>query len=87
MCEVCAVAKPDCPKPKARIIPLYFKKSNGLLCIDFLTLGKASPGVENVFILTDVFSQFSKTITTDDRTAQIVVRILIDHWFNAVWSA
>ena len=82
-CEVCTVAKLDFPTPKARMSQLLFKKPNGLLCIDFLTLDKATSGIKNVLILTDVSCRFSRAIATKDQMAQTVAIILWSAWKDA----
>ena len=81
-CTVCQISKPELPKPKSRMSQLKATKPNELLCIDFLTLDKSSSGFENVLIMTDCFSKFSKAIATKDQTAITVANVLLEEWFN-----
>lgn len=81
-CHRCTRARPELPKPKVKMGRLRATQPNEMLCIDYLTLDKSSSGHENVLILTDVFSKFSRAIPTKDQTAETTAKVLVNHWFN-----
>ena len=51
-----------------------------VLAIDFTVLERSSSGVENVLVLTDVFTKFTQAIPTRDQKATTVARILVKEW-------
>ena len=52
-----------------------------ILAIDFTVLEKASNGIENVLVITDVFSKFTLGIPTRNQSAVTVAKTLVKHWF------
>lgn len=51
-----------------------------ILAIDFTVLEKRSSGIENVLVLTNVFTKFTQAIPTSDQRAATVARALIKEW-------
>ena len=49
--------------------------------IDFTMLERASNGMENVLIMTDVFSKYTLAVPTCDQTADTVAKTLVREWF------
>lgn len=60
---------------------LTAKRPLDILAIDFTLLEPASNGLENVLVMTDVFSKFTQAIPTKDQTASTVARVLVERWF------
>ncbi|KAK3737241.1 hypothetical protein QZH41_010870 [Actinostola sp. cb2023] len=52
-----------------------------ILAMDYTILEKSSSGVENVLVLTDVFTKFTQAIPTKDQRATTVARTLVKEWF------
>ena len=44
--------------------------------IDFTTVEKSVKGIENILVITDVFTKFSKAIPTRNQTAKCVATVL-----------
>lgn len=49
--------------------------------MDFTLLEPAQNGMENVLIMTDVFSKFTQAIPTWDQCASTVAQALVTEWF------
>jgi transposase InsO family protein len=79
-CERCAVSKN--PPPKVHTSMGHLTASEPLECvaIDFSILEKAQ-GLENVLVLTDVFSKWTIAVPTRDQTAQTVAKVLVNELF------
>ena len=79
-CERCLIAKkPAVPvsKPHGHLIatdPLE------LVAMDFTKLDVAADGMEDVLVITDVFTKWTVAVPTPDQTAESVVRALMNHW-------
>lgn len=54
---------------------------NEILAMDFTLLEPAQNGMENVLIMTDVFSKFTQAIPTRDQCASTVAQALVTEWF------
>ena len=52
-----------------------------ILAMDFTVLEKSSCGLENVLVLTDVFTKYTLAIPTKDQKARTVAKVLVDEWF------
>ena len=50
------------------------------LAIDFTVLEKSSSGIENVLVLTDVFTKFTHAMPTRDQKATTEAQVLVKEW-------
>ena len=77
-CERCTLAEAG---KKLHLTMSYLRASKPLevLSIDFTVLER-SCGIENVLVLTDVFTEFTQTIPTRYRKATTVARVLVKEW-------
>ena len=80
-CERCQVAKDVHPKAASFMGHLLASRPNEILAIDYTTLEPAQNGVENVLVLTDVFSKYTVAIPTRDQRADTVAKVLVSEWF------
>lgn len=53
-----------------------------MIAIDFTMLEKASNGMENVLVITDIFSKYTCAIPTRNQSAVTVAKCLVKHWFQ-----
>ena len=60
---------------------LTVNKHLDVVAIDFTLLDRASSGLENVLVMTDVFTKYTQAIPTRDQTANTVARVLVKEWF------
>ncbi|KAL2099270.1 hypothetical protein ACEWY4_005750 [Coilia grayii] len=60
---------------------LLASRPNEILAIDFTLLEPSRNGLENVLVLTDVFSKYTQAIPTRDQRASTVAQVLINEWF------
>ena len=63
-CERCIIAKPPMPYIRPTLGNLMAKHPLDILAMDFTLLEKFSDGIENVLVLTDVFTKFTLAIPT-----------------------
>ena len=79
-CERCTMAKAG-----KRLHPtmgsLTASRPLEVLAIDFTVLERSSSGLEDVLVLTDVFTKFTQAIPTRDQKATTVARVLVRDWF------
>nr|XP_055035571.1 uncharacterized protein LOC129423357 [Misgurnus anguillicaudatus] len=80
-CQRCTLAKVVRPKVRSFMGHLTAERPLDILAIDFTLLEPASNGLENVLVMTDVFSKFTQAIPTRDQTASTVARVLVERWF------
>ena len=80
-CRRCRLSKERFPKLKTTMKHLLATKPNELVCMDFTLLEKSSDGIENVLVITDAFTKWTRTIPTKDQKAETVAKILIKEWF------
>ncbi|XP_039528746.1 uncharacterized protein LOC120479938 [Pimephales promelas] len=80
-CQRCTLAKVVRPKVRSFMGHLMAERPLDILAIDFTLLEPASNGLENVLVMTDVFSKFTQAIPTRDQTASTVARVLVERWF------
>ena len=52
-----------------------------LICIDFTKVDPLKDGKENILVLPDVFTKFSKAFVTPNQKANTTTKILVDKWF------
>ena len=80
-CTRCFTAKEAVPKIRARMCNLLANQPRDILATDFTLLEKSSSGLENVLVVTDVFSKYTVAIPTKDQKARTVAKILVNEWF------
>ena len=78
-CERCCLAKQI--KVKSPLGSLVATKPLEVISMDFTLLEKSSSGVENVLIITDVFTKYSIAIPTKDQKSITVAKALVNSWF------
>ena len=79
-CDVCTRAKRN--KNNVEVMhALRASKPREIVAIDFTTLEKSSDGIENVLVITDVYSKFTRVIPTKNQTAVTVAKALYKYWF------
>ena len=60
---------------------LLANQPRDILATDFTLLERSSSGLENVLVITDVFSKYTLAIPTKDQKAKTVARVLVNEWF------
>lgn len=61
---------------------LLASRPNEILAIDFTLLEPTPAGLENVLVMTDVFSKYTLAIPTRDQRATTVAQVLVSEWFT-----
>ncbi len=79
-CERCMLAKHG-KKLHSTMGSLQAKKPLDVLAMDYTLLERSSGGLENVLVLTDVFTKYTQAIPTRDQKAKTVARVLVRDWF------
>jgi transposase InsO family protein len=79
-CSRCVLGKAGKTK-KTMIGSLLAKKPLDIVSIDFTVLEKGVDNIENVLVITDVFTKFTQAVPTRDQTAKTVARVLVQDWF------
>lgn len=51
------------------------------MALDFTVLEPSRSGVENVLVITDVFSKYTLAVPTRDQRAETVAQTLVTEWF------
>jgi transposase InsO family protein len=80
-CERCQVAKDLHPLAQSFMGHLLASRPNEILAIDFTVLEPSRSGVENVLVMTDVFSKYTLAVPTRDQRAETVAQTLVTEWF------
>lgn len=80
-CERCQVAKQSQPQARTFMGHLLASRPNEVLAIDFTMLEPTSKGLENVLVMTDVFSKYTLAFPTRDQRASTVAQVLVREWF------
>ncbi len=80
-CERCQSAKDTRPVAQSFMGHLLASRPNEILAIDFTVLEPSSSGVENVLVMTDVFSKYTLAVPTRDQRAETVAQVLVNEWF------
>lgn len=61
---------------------LLASRPNEILAIDYTVLEPTSHGLENVLVMTDVFSKYTLAFATRDQRAATVAQVLVTEWFS-----
>ncbi|KAK7918908.1 hypothetical protein WMY93_010192 [Mugilogobius chulae] len=80
-CERCQVAKDSAPVPHSYMGHLLASRPNEILAIDFTVLEPTRHGIENVLVMTDVFTKYTVAVPTRDQRAPTVAHVLTKEWF------
>ncbi|XP_062844567.1 retrovirus-related Pol polyprotein from transposon 412 [Trichomycterus rosablanca] len=80
-CPRCQVAKETAPPASTFMGHLLASRPNETVAVDFTVLEPTTGGVENVLVITDVFSKYSIAVPTRDQRAPTVAQVLITEWF------
>lgn len=80
-CKHCQVAKDSGSVPHSFMGHLLASRPNEIVAIDFTILEPTKSGLENILVLTDVFSKYTVAVPTRDQRAAIIVHVLLREWF------
>jgi transposase InsO family protein len=80
-CERCTLGK-KLPNIHTTSTPIIASRPLEVLAMDFTKLEMSSDGREDVLVLTDVFSKFTRAIPTRNQEAQTVAKALVQNWFQ-----
>uniref|UniRef100_A0AAQ4S8F2 Gypsy retrotransposon integrase-like protein 1 n=1 Tax=Gasterosteus aculeatus aculeatus TaxID=481459 RepID=A0AAQ4S8F2_GASAC len=81
-CERCQVAKDSRPIRSSFMGHLLASRPNEIVAIDYTVLEPTSSGLENVLVMTDVFSKYTLAVPTRDQRAPTVAQALVVEWFS-----
>lgn len=81
-CERCQFAKNNKEAARSYMGHLLASRPNEIVAIDFTLLEPTPTGVENVLVMTDVFSKYVLAIPTKDQRASTVAQVLVAEWFT-----
>ncbi len=81
-CARCQVAKDSGPPVRSSMRHLLASEPNEILAMDFTMLEPTQSGLENVLVLTDIFSKYTLAIPTRDQQAYTVAHVLVTEWFS-----
>lgn len=80
-CDRCTLSKRGQAPSRAPMGHLLANRPNEVLAIDFSFLEPSRDGLEQVLVITDVFSKFTQVIPTRDQRASTVASVLLKEWF------
>uniref|UniRef100_A0A8C5BVU7 Gypsy retrotransposon integrase-like protein 1 n=1 Tax=Gadus morhua TaxID=8049 RepID=A0A8C5BVU7_GADMO len=80
-CERCQVAKDSGSVPHSFMGHVLASRPNEIVAIDFTLLEPSQNGLENVLVMTDVFSKYTVAVPTRDQRAVTVAQVLLTEWF------
>lgn len=60
---------------------LLASRPKQILAIDYTTLEPTQNDVENILVMTDIFSKYTVVVPTRDQRAPIVAKVLVSEWF------
>ena len=79
-CKRCMLAKAGKPC-RPTIGSFTASRPLEVLAIDYTLLDRASSGLENVLVITDVFTKLTQAVPTRDQKAKTVAKTLVKEWF------
>lgn len=79
-CKRCTLVKMPSPSIRPSLGHLLASRPLEIVAMDYTVLDKASNGMENVLVLTDVFTKFLWAVATKDQTAVTTARVLVKDW-------
>lgn len=80
-CERCQVAKDTQLTAHSFMGHLLASRRNEILAMDYTVLKPTHNGLENVLVITDVFSKYTQAVATRDQRASTVAEVLVTEWF------
>ena len=80
-CTRCALAKPPNKEIRTPMKSISASRPLEVVSIDFTLLEPASNGMENVLVITDVFSKFAVAVPTRNQKASTTAQVLVKEWF------
>ncbi len=80
-CAWCQEAKVTQPLAQGFMGRLLSSRPNDILAVDFTVLEPTSSGIENVLVMTNVFSKYTLAVPTRDQRAETVAQALVTEWF------
>lgn len=80
-CSRCQVAKDSSTGAPSYMGHLLASRPNEILAVDFTILEPSRNGMENVLVLTDVFTKYTLAVPTRDQRAPTVAQVLVNEWF------
>ncbi|KAL0198302.1 hypothetical protein M9458_006842, partial [Cirrhinus mrigala] len=80
-CESCQSAKDVQPVASSLMGHLLASRPNEILAVDFTVLEPSSSGLENVLVMTDVFTKYTLAVPTRDQRAETAAQVLAVEWF------
>lgn len=80
-CERCQFAKDNQPTVRNPMGHILASRPNEILAIDYTLLDPARNGMENVLVMTDIFSKYMLAVPTRDQHAT-VAQVLAVEWFS-----
>ena len=79
-CNRCILAK-EGKKCRTTMGTLQAKRPLDVIAMDFTLLEPGTNHVENVLVMTDVFTKYTQAFPTRDQKARTVARVLVKEWF------
>ena len=67
--------------PTTKLGSITVNRPLDLLCIDFTKMDPSRDSKENVLVLTDAFSKFSKALVTLNQKTLTMAKIIVQKWF------
>ncbi|KAL0194732.1 hypothetical protein M9458_008304, partial [Cirrhinus mrigala] len=80
-CERCQCAKGFPTAPGSFMGHLLAARPNEILALDFTVLEPSRSGLENVLVMTDIFTKYTLAVPTRDQRAETVAQVLVVEWF------
>lgn len=80
-CERCQCAKGVPIPPSSFMGHLLAARPNDIVALDFTVLEPSRSGLENVLVMTDIFTKYTLAVPTRDQRAETVAQVLVVEWF------